>query len=481
MRIGFPGFLLVLCVLLFPASAARSEDWTRFRGPNGSGVSSETGIPADFGPEKNVVWKTPLPDGLSSPVFSRESIFVTGFDGDKLYTIAMDRKTGQVRWQREIVRGRVGPLREPNTPASPSPVTDGENVYSFFQDLGLISYGPDGNERWRLPLGPFNNPFGIGSSPVLADGRIIQVLDGETDSFMLAVDKDTGKTLWRVERPDVARSYSTPALWQPADGSDQQVIVPGSYELCAYSVATGAKIWWVSSLTWQLKPTPVIDGDTVYVLGWAGGADFGQQDEIPTYEETLKQYDTDGDGKLSKSEAAGPIDERTLQAWVELDLDHDDFLGPRDWKAYRLKRSVVNSMQAIRLGGKGDMTKTAVKWKYYKSLPNVPSPLLYGGLLYMVKDGGIVTALDAETGEVRKQGRLRASMDRYFSSPVAADGKIFMASEPGVVSVIQAGPDWEAIQANDMGEEVRATPVILDGRIYLRTKSALYCFAKSGT
>jgi outer membrane protein assembly factor BamB len=138
-------------------------------------------------------------------------------------------------------------------------------------------------------------------------------------------------------------------------------------------------------------------------------------------------------------------------------------------------------MQAIRLGGKGDMTETAVKWKYYKSLPNVPSPLLYNGVIYMVKDGGIVTALDAATGAVHKQGRLRDSMDRYFSSPVAADGKVFMSSEPGVVSVLRSGPDWEVIQANDMGEEIHATPVILDGRIYLRTKSALYCFADSGS
>jgi outer membrane protein assembly factor BamB len=467
--------------LLVTASHSWADDWTRFRGPNGSGISSETGIPSEFGPEKNVVWKTPLPDGLSSPVFSPESIFITGFEGDKLYTIAMDRKTGRVRWRREIVRERAGGLRPPNTPASPSPVTDGENVYSFFQDFGLISYGPDGNERWRLPLGPFNNPFGIGSSPILAGTKLIQVMDAETDSFMVAVERDSGKIVWRVDRPDVARGFSTPALWAPNDGSGPQVIVAGSYELRGYSVETGEKIWWVRSLTWQMKPTPVVEGNTIYVLGWAGSADLGQQEEVPPFEETLSRYDKDKDGKLSPTEAAGPIDASTLKAWEELDLDGDGFLGARDWLAYQLKRSVVNSMQAIRLGGKGDLTKTAVKWQYYKSLPNVPSPLLYDGIIYMVKDGGIVTALDAETGEVRKQGRLRDAMDRYFSSPVAADGKIFMASEPGVVSVVKPGPDWQVLQTNDMGEEIYATPVILDGRIYLRTKSALYCFAESGS
>ena len=481
MPVRFRHWLPQICVFLAAAATLWSEDWTRFRGPNGSGISNETGIPAEFGPEKNVVWKTPLPDGLSSPVFSRESIFLTGYEADKLYTIALDRKTGRVRWQREIVRERQGGIREPNTPASPSAVTDGQNVVSFFQDFGLVSYGPDGNERWRVPLGPFNNPFGIGASPVLAGDRIIQVLDGETDSFMLAVDKETGKTIWRVERPDVARGYSTPALWDPRDGTGQQVIVAGSYELCAYSVETGKKLWWVSSLTWQLKPTPVIDGGTIYVLGWAGSADLGQQEEIAPFEEVLSQYDKDRDGKLSKEEAAGPLDEKTLRAWEELELDRDGFLGARDWRAYQLKRSVVNSMQAIRLGGQGDMTKTAIKWKYHKSLPNVPSPLYYDGVIYMVKDGGIVTTLDAETGEVRKQDRLRDAMDRYFSSPVAADGKIFMASEPGVVSVLKAGADWEILRANDMGEEIHATPVILDGKIYLRTKAALYCFAAPTT
>jgi outer membrane protein assembly factor BamB len=439
MNIRFGNFLSALFILLLASCFLCAEDWTRFRGPNGSGISSETGIPAEFGPDKNVVWKTPLPDGLSSPVFSRESILVTGFDSGKLYTIAMDRKTGRVRWQREIARERIGPLRAPNTPASPSAVTDGENVYAFFQEFGLISYGPDGNERWRVPLGPFNNPFGIGASPVLAGDRLIQILDGETDSFMLAVDKNSGKTIWRAERPDVARGYSTPVLWEPKDGTGMQVIVAGSYELCGYSVATGEKIWWARALTWQLKPTPVIDGETIYVLGWAGSADLGQQVEVPPLDKVLSERDKDGNGKLSKDEALGPIDEKTLSAWEELDLDRDGFLGQRDWTAYQLKRSVVNSMQAIRLGGKGDMTKSAVKWQYYKSLPNVPSPLLYDGIVYLVKDGGIVTALDAATGELRKQGRLRDSMDRYFSSPVAADGKIFMASEPGVVYVLKAG------------------------------------------
>ncbi len=469
----------LLCLVTGLPLAWAATDWSRFRGPNGSGVSEETGIPVEFGPEQSVVWKTPLPEGLSSPVFGKDSIFVTGFEGDNLYTIAMDRQTGKIRWRRTLVRERRGELREPNNPASPSPVTDGENVYVFFQDFGLASYGPDGNERWRLPLGPFNNPMGLGASPILAGDKLIQVCDSETDSFIVALDKDSGKTVWRKERPVVTRGFSTPVLYEPKEGG-LQVLVPGSYELVAYSAADGERVWWVRSLTWQLKPTPVMDKDTIYVLGWAGNADAGQQEEVPPFAEVIAQYDADKDGKLSPQEAVGPLGERAEKDWDSNDLDRDGFIGKRDWEMYQTRRSVVNSMQAIRLGGRGDMTATAVKWQYHKSLPNVPSPLLYDGVIYLVKDGGIVTALDAAGGTVLKQGRLREAMDKYYASPVAADGKIFMVSELGVVSVLEPGADWRVIQVNRMDDESHATPVILDGKIYLRTKSALYCFGNGG-
>ena len=461
-------------VLIALASAAPNPEWDRFRGPNGSGVSSDTGIPAEFGPEKNVVWKTALPEGNSSPVFGKNSIFLTGFEGDKLFTLSLDRKTGKVQWRREVVRQREGQLREPNNPASASAATDGVNVFTFFQDFGLLAYGPDGNELWRIELGPFNNPMGLGASPLYVNGKVIQVCDSETDSFILAVDAKTGKTVWREDRPFSLRGFSTPILWQPPEGG-LQLLLAGSYELQAYDVETGDIVWFVRSLTWQLKPTPVMDEDTIYVLGWAGAADLGQQEDVPPFEEILPQYDMDKDGKLSPSEA-GKVIENAEKTFEGLDLDLSGWMEERDWEHHRRKKAVVNAVQAIKLGGKGDMTASAVKWRYYKTLPNVPSPLLFGDVLYLVKDGGIVTALDKKTGEVTKQGRLRDAMDRYFASPVAADGKVFMASELGKVSVLEPGPQWEVQRVNDMGEEIWATPVITDGRLYLRTKSALYCF-----
>jgi len=451
-------------------------DWDGFRGANSSGVSDAKGLPTTFGPDENAIWKTDLPNGNSSPVFGQDAIFLTGSEGESLYTIALDRSTGRVLWRREVMRDREGPLRDPNKPAAPSAATDGKNVFVFFQDLGLISYGPDGNERWRAPLGPFNNPFGIGASPILAGGKVIMVCDSETGSFVIAVDQKSGKVAWKHDRPIANRGYSTPVLWDPGDGSGLQFLISGSFELQARSVETGEKVWWVRSLTWQLKPTPVMDDDTIYVLGWAGMADLGNQEDVPPFEEIVDQHDTDGDGRISAKEAEVLFGERANNNWYAYDLDRTDHMENDDWEIWRAKRKSVNSMQAIKLGGRGDMTASAIKWQHYKTLPNVPSPLLYGDVIYLVKDGGIVTSLDKRTGEVLKQGRLPDALDRYFASPVAADGKVFMTSEPGMISVLRHGKQWEVLAANKMDSECYATPAIVDDKLYVRTSKALYCF-----
>ncbi len=471
---------LPVCLLLLTPSVSPAAElvWDRFRGPNGSGISGATGIPEEFGPETNVVWKTPLPHGLSSPVFGNDSIFLTGSEGDKLVTFSLDRNTGRIKWRRQIERERAGRLRAPNNPASPSVATDGENLFAFFQDFGLVAYGPDGNELWRLPLGPFNNPMGLGASPVYVDGKVIQVCDSETDSFMVALDAATGEIAWRRERPYSLRGFSTPVLYRP-DGAGVQLLVPGSYEFAAFDVSSGEKVWWVQGLTWQMKPTPVLDEEGfAYVLGWAGSADFGQQEDVPPFDQVLAELDADKDGRLSAVELRERLGNKVRNGLGSYDLDNSKFMEARDWEHHRRKRLAVNAVRKIKLGGKGDVTDGAVRWLHYKSLPNVPSPLLYDGIVYLVKDGGLVTALSAEDGTVLKQGRLREAMGRYFASPVAADGKMYAADETGQVAVVRLGAEWTVIRTNAMGEEVYATPVVMDGRLFIRTRSALYCFAR---
>lgn len=462
---GFFPFLL--CTSLF------ATDWPTFRGINSSGIAPDRDLVEDFGPGKNEIWKTPLPPGHSSPVIVGNRIYLTGYEGKTLFTFALERSSGKILWRRESPRPREEKLHKANSPTSASAASDGKNVFVFFTDFGMLSYGPDGDERWRVALGPFNNPMGQSATPVLTGNTILLPLDQESGSYFIALDAQTGKTKWKIDRPEFTRGFSTPILWTPP-GGNKQVLLAGSYRLVAYDVETGKEEWYVGGLTWQLKPTPVMDGENVYILGWAGEADPGQQETVPEFAEVLAKADTNKDGKIQKEE----LDEKMQKKFADLDLDNTGALEKRDWAMYQAKRSVVNGVNAFKMGGQGDMTVKNRLWKYEKALPNVPSPLLYRGVFYMVKDGGIFTALDAKTGEQLKQGRVTGALGNYFASPIAADGKIYTVNEEGKMALIKAGGDWEVTKVIDFEDSVHATPAIVDGRIYVRTRGALYCFGK---
>jgi len=452
-----------------------AADWPQFRGPNGSGVSPSTNLPDRFDAQNNAVWKTTLPPGHSSPVFTAGHIFVTAFDGKKLLTICLDRGTGKVLWRRESPREREESFQPTNGPASPSPVTDGANVYVFFGDFGLLSYSPDGNERWRLPLGPFNNPNGHGSSPILADGRLVLICDQDGGSYLIAVDPASGRVLWKTMRPEYTRGYATPAVYRPKSGP-AELIVPGAYEVASYTIDTGEKLWWVRGMPWQLKSVPLIDGDRIFVNGWEVEGDRARRSEVPDFAQVLAKYDKDHDGKLSRSEM---LPSHSAEWFGDADLNHDGYIDADEWQWYRARDASENCLVAIRAGGRGDVSNTHVLWRYRKALPNTPSPLLYEGVIYLIRDG-IFTSLNPDNGQVYKQARLTGALGRYWSSPVAADGRIFVASEEGKVVVLRAAPQWEIIDVNNLDEDTFATPAILDGRIYIRTRAGLYCFAKRG-
>jgi outer membrane protein assembly factor BamB len=466
---------VVLSILVLAAVAASADDWSQFRGPNGTGVSNTFGLPVDFGPERNVVWKTAIPAGHSSPVLTRDRIFVTGFEGNRLFTICVDRKTGKEMWRREVPRKRTDRLLKPNNPASPSPVTDGTNVYAFFQDFGLISYDGAGKERWRVPLGPFNTFYGMGSSPILAGDNLVLACDQDTNSFLLAVDKNTGRVRWRTARPGVISGYSTPILYQPKEGA-LQIVIPESFQLSAYSVEDGKRVWWVRGLACEMKSIAVLDGDVIYINGWGFAENQpGRQIKIPAFEEVLPEYDKNKDGRITVAE--GPDERIRNKSYFEVfDLDRDGFITASEWDIYRSMMSAENGLLAIRLGGRGDMTASSILWKYQRPVPQVPSTLLYRGVLYMVNDGGVLISFDPATGAVLKQGRLQGAVDKYFASPVAADGKVYLVSQGGAISVLKPGGEWEVLKVNKLDDECFATPAIADGRIYIRTESALYCF-----
>src|SRR5207249_2073048 len=237
-------------------------------------------------------------------------------------------------------------------------------------------------------------------------------------------------------------------------------------------VESGKEIWWVRRLPWQVKPTPVVAGDRVYFATFSAESDPGQQEIVPSFEEALAKWDVNKDGKLSKDELVDPRAKARFDEY--LDLDQTGFLEERDWRQFQERRQGEAYLRAYRLGGQGDITERNFLWKNPRSLPNVPSPIFYRGVLYTLKEGGILTSFDPKTGAILKQARLRGALGEYFASPVAADGRVYAISEEGKVSVIQAGAQWEQIRVNDMQDGSRSTIAIVDRKLYVRTFSALY-------
>jgi outer membrane protein assembly factor BamB len=293
----FRGFLLALLTgcCFQPASA---QDWPRFRGPNGTGVSDTTGLPVEFGPEKNLAWRREIPFGRSSPIVTEDRVFLTAVLGDKLVTMSLDRATGRIVWRREVIRSRTHDGYRGNDTASPTPATDGRNVYAFFPDLGLISYGPDGKERWRSPLGPFESFYGLSASPIVHDGMVLLVCDQTRGSFLLAVDKDDGHVRWRTERKVLFEAFSTPVVYLPEKGP-AQLVVSGSDRVDGYSMDKGLNLWWVGGHGRYPIATPAVANGIVYAAG--EGSD---QPPYPTFEEELRTLDKNQDGKISREEFA---------------------------------------------------------------------------------------------------------------------------------------------------------------------------------
>ncbi len=466
--------------------AGQAEEWSRFRGPNGTGISSSINLPIEFGPERNLIWKTNVPPGHSSPVVTGTRVFLTAHTNEKdkyrLLVFCLDRASGKLLWQREVPRARPGRLQNVNGPSSPSPVTDGSNVYVFFQEFGLAAFDAVGKQLWSLPLGPFNVFYGFGASPILANGMLILPVDQDLGSYLLAVEAKTGKVRWKTERPDVFSGYSTPMLYQPPKGP-LQILVPESYQLSAYSSEDGKRVWWVRGLACEMKSVPSYDRDYLYINGWGWPLNQpGKQVVTIPFSEGLKRYDKDGDGFISAGEISGeePLD-RVLSpkyGFEAFDLNRDGRLDEREWEGFRLQMASENGLLAIKLGGEGDMTATAVRWRYQRPVPQVPSTLLYRGVLFMVNDGGIFTSFDPATGNVIKQGRLQGAIDKYFASLVGAGDRVWAFSQDGTTSVVAAKGDWEVLSVNKLDDEVFATPAIAGDRIFIRTRNQLYCFGK---
>lgn len=470
MRQGTAVLTLALATLI--GSALGAADWSRFRGPNGAGVADGPALPASLDPG-GAVWKVAVPHGYSSPILSGDRLYLTAFEGDDLLVLCLSRADGRELWRRKAPRPRVEKVDKRNTPASPSAAVDPDRVVVFFADFGLVAYDHAGRELWRTPLGPFDNVYGMGASPILAGGLVLLSCDQSRGSFIAAFDAKTGRERWRTPRPEALSGHATPVVLSRA-GAPDQLIVPGSFRLDAYDMKTGAVVWYANGLPSEMKSGAVLGDGAVYVVGYSSPLNEpGQHPKLPSYADWRAAQDQDKDGRVTKAEA----DPTSKDYFDFIDLDRDGSVSESEWRMNEAMMAAENGLLAFKSDGKGDVTRSGLLWSYRRSIPQLPTPVLYRGVLYMINDGGILTTLDPATGKALKQGRLREAVDQYFASPVAGDGKVYFVSKSGIASVLKAGPEQEPLSVADLAEEVAATPALGDGRLYLRTRSSLYCFA----
>jgi outer membrane protein assembly factor BamB len=422
--------------LFIASSGAAGSNWPQWRGPSGQGTSEEKNLPTTWSASKNIKWKTPIEGrGHSSPIVWGKKVFLTTavegpivpgakavkhMDGDKEYVhpdsiganhkhafkvICLNRETGEILWQQTAFEGTPYDDRHRKSSyASATPATDGKLVYAFFGSEGLYAYDLNGKFVWKADMGKLGTVgMGNGTSPILYDDLVIVQRDDENveGSFIVAVNKKTGKEVWRTPRK-VQASWCTPLLVRTAKRAE--LITSGSEAVIAYDPATGKELWRHKGVESNAVPSPVANNEMVFI-------------------------------------SAG------FPAKVAM---------------------------AIKLGDAGDLVDKVV-WKYEKGTAYVPSPILYGDYLYLTTDRGILTCLDARTGEVKYEGGRVPVPATFTASPIAFDGKILMTSEDGDTFVIKAGPKHEILGTNTVSEPVYASPAIADGNIFIRGEKTLYC------
>ncbi len=430
---------LVTITLINSSSAKVSTNWPQWRGPDGQGVSAETGLPVEWSNTTNVKWKTPIAGrGHSSPIVWGKKIFLTSaLDGEAIAgrsagvthklsdgsdfvhpdavganlkhtfkVVALDRDSGKILWERVAYEGPVYDSRHKKASfASSTPATDGKYVFAFFGSEGLYAYDFSGKLLWKQAMPKIGTAsVGYGVSPILYNNLVIMLCDDSGgNSFIAAYDKKTGKEAWRVARK-VDITWSSPVLVRTKDRTE--IVTAAAEAIIAYDPATGKELWRHKGLESNAVPTPVVENDLVVLTS-----------------------------------------------------------------GYPKKIAL-----AIKAGGRGDITGTPqVAWTYNKGTAYVPSPILYGDYIYLMTDRGLLTCLDAKTGKVEYEGARVPKPQIFMASPVAYEGKILLTSEEGDTYMLKAGPKHEVLRTNSLGENVYASPAIADGKIFIRGEQNLYC------
>lgn len=416
--------MLFVPALIGLVSAVPADPWPEWRGPTRNGISTETDLPIAWSAERNIAWKTPLPGrSASTPIVWGGRVFLTAQRGEGPIAYDFDEEApesepdnfevqlsilchaaadGRLLWEREAPNDLLVPTRDRHNLATPSCVTDGERVYAWFGNGSLTCFDFAGNVIWRRHLGrefaPLTIDWGHGSSPTIYNDSLILLCDHEPASYILAVNKRTGETVWKADR-DPGRSYTTP-IFVKVGGRDE-MIVNAAKRIDAFDPRSGEFLWTARGLRSVVVPTPVAAHGMVYTYGGAYNA----------------------------------------------------------------------PMMAIRPGGRGDVTETHVVWRKKNEGPYVPSPLCVGDDLFTVGDNGFASCYDARSGKLIWRERLGGN---FSSSPVFADGNIYVISEWGETVVFAASRDFNLVSRNPLDEPTLASLAVSDGRIFIRTEKNLY-------
>lgn len=469
--ISRPFLTCVLGVAFAHLVCVAEMHWPQFRGPNGSGVADSQKPPREFGPGTNQIFKVSVPPGSSSPCIWNDRIFLSAFEDGKLWTVAYSADEGKMLWKREAPHEKIeSVLPNEGSPAASTPCSDGQRVYSYFGSSGLFVYTLDGQLVWdyRHPTVEHTGGFGSGASPIVHDGLVILNLDQNKGSHLLALHAATGKQAWRIERPEFLSSWSTPAI-REHNGS-KEVVLAGGQRIRSYNLKTGQQNWSFHGLPNAVCPTPLIAGDIVYYAGWSPTSSDVQ---LGSFASMLQKHDKDSDGRISRAEASAGI---VSILFSSFDVNEDKHLTEAEWTERQAEMErAVNQAFALR-PSKENPGETNVLWTYTRGLPYVPSSLLYHGNFYMVRDGGMVTCLDAKTGKPHYEQERLGALGSYYPSPVAAEGRIYICSNDGKITVLAAGAKPEILHRAELGERVHSTPALAHNRIYIRSANHLWSF-----
>jgi len=480
---------------------ANGSNWPQFRGPNSSGLAAEgQNPPVKFGPKQNLLWKTPVPSGHSSPCIWGNHIFLTGYNKEtkKLEVFCIDRSSGNIRWRRIVPTEQIEKVHSISSPATATPATDGERIYLYFGSYGLLCYDLGGSLQWTVPL-PIPKArlnSGTGTSPIVSGELVILNSDEQNDPHLLAVDCHNGKTVWKQPQPPAvsalsafgATSYSTPVVW------GHQLVIHRTGEIVAYAAKDGSRMWSVGAVT-NGTSTPVIGNNVLYVGTWSNLGEPDLRITLPDFQMLVEQYDKNDDMQISKMEfpddlavsrrpEAGNVSsggEIYVKPFFNMfDVNKNGSIDETEWKGVFALLSALSQehgLVAIKPDGKDDITSTHILWQEKRNVPEVPAPLYYNGRVYMIKNGGIVSCMNAISGKLLYRERLGAS-GPYYSSPICANGRIYIASGKGVITVFAAGDTLQVLAMNNLEERVLATPAIVEHKLYVRTAKYLYAFGE---